>query len=271
MTPHELYQTYRNLNVDLPDGRTIFGLDIHKYRINTPDGGPVIGTVDGLSAYHDLLAKVAKSGVKRTSKLYSLDVTDDAATQSCSLFRKIEWIDTTALQRPFVGKGSPEEIRQALRLAVFFKLVGSTKSELQSYCDKNIGLDCSGFAGNLYEGDWRDKSANYFRDNGIEVKRLEDVRANDAICWVNDNHIVVIDRVYPANKCLTKGDPVIQCMAAESTAAQMLRDGPMNGLSYTEYSFLPPSQVPFKILRQKITTTQIVDFWTPKIKIVRIQ
>src|ERR1017187_4637434 len=241
MTPYELYQTYRNLSVDLHDGRTIYGLDIHKYRNNSNSGG-ISGTGAGHAAYEKLKAKVAKAGKKEKLGGYVLDETDEEGASACLMFRKIERVRVFPdLWRVFVGKGSPEEIRQALRLAVFFKLVASDKGALQSYCDDNIGLDCSGFAGNLYGGEWVEKGADYFRDHGTEVRKLEDIRANDAICCVDTNHIVVIDRVYPANKCLTKGDPVLQSMAAESTGAQMLPNGPNNGILHR---ILLPSDAP---------------------------
>jgi hypothetical protein len=48
---------------------------------------------------------------------------------------------------PFYGKGSPEDCQIVLQLAVLLRRVRS-KSELQSYCDANLGLDCNGFVGN---------------------------------------------------------------------------------------------------------------------------
>ena len=267
MTPYGLFQTYRSLAVDLPDGSVVYGLDIHKYRNNSNSGG-ISGTGSGLAAYDKIKANVVRIGKREKTGGYALDVTQER--DSCPLARKIERVQLFPdVWRVFVGKGSPEEIRQALRLAVFFELASPDKAALQSYCDDNIGLDCSGFAGSFYGGDWVEKGANYFRDHGIEVKKLEDIRANDAICWVEANHIVVIDRVYPANKCLAKGDPVLQCMAAESTGDQMLPNGPKNGLFYTEYSFLPTGQAPFKMLRWLAGASS--NLYSPKIKVVRIQ
>jgi hypothetical protein len=265
MTPKQLYDTYRSLSVDLADGTTVFGLDIHKYRINTSATG-LTGTGPGQEAYDKLKAKVVKAAKKTKTNGYLLDETVE--TNSCPLLRNIERIQLFPdLWRPFVGKGSPEEIRQALRLAVFFGLVGRTKGELQAYCDANIGVDCSGFASNFYGGKWIDKGANNFRDTAKEVTKIEDIRANDAICFVTTNHIAVIDCVYQANQCTTKGDPVLQGMVAESTAARMIPNGPSNGIAYTEYLFLPKSQTENPILRQTATPTLHLDKW--KIKIVR--
>jgi len=46
----------------------------------------------------------------------------------------------------FEGKGSPEDCQVAAQMAVLQKRI--KKAELQSYCDKNMGLDCNGFVGN---------------------------------------------------------------------------------------------------------------------------
>jgi hypothetical protein len=61
-------------------------------------------------------------------------------------------------RKPFFGKGSPEEAQITLQLADRFGLV--KEHNVQSYCDKYLGLDCSGFVGNylvhgLREGDWQ--------------------------------------------------------------------------------------------------------------------
>jgi hypothetical protein len=55
------------------------------------------------------------------------------------------------------GKGSPEEAQMTLQLAARFNLLKG--GDLQSFCDKYLGLDCNGFVGNylvhgLRGGDW---------------------------------------------------------------------------------------------------------------------
>src|SRR5204862_3054163 len=120
----------------------------------------------------------------------------EADRTSCPLFPKIErvklWPD---LQRPYVGKGSPEEIRQALRVAVHFELVEPYAFSLQAYCDDYIGLDCSGFAAVYYGGPWLGKNAAGFLAVGISVTKLEDIRSGDSLLWTNGQHIAVIDQV----------------------------------------------------------------------------
>jgi hypothetical protein len=92
---------------------------------------------------------------------------------------------------PFWGKGSPEDCQIVLQLAV--KLGRATKLNLQSYCDKYLGLDCNGFVGNYllraFNGanDWRSdpgKDAvgpsslidSIMRNTGIKVDTVEQMR-----------------------------------------------------------------------------------------------
>ncbi len=53
-----------------------------------------------------------------------------------------------SIRRVFMGKGAPDEIQDVLWLAHRYKLV--TSSTIQTYCDKNLGVDCGGFVANLW-------------------------------------------------------------------------------------------------------------------------
>jgi hypothetical protein len=61
-------------------------------------------------------------------------------------------------RKPFFGKGTPEEAQITLQLAQRFGLLAG--GTMQTYCDRYLGLDCNGFAGNYLvhgfrEGDWQ--------------------------------------------------------------------------------------------------------------------
>jgi hypothetical protein len=58
-----------------------------------------------------------------------------------------------SLRRAYLGKGSPEEIIDALRLASLCGLIKSGRagaSDLATYVSTYIGLDCNGFVGNYF-------------------------------------------------------------------------------------------------------------------------
>ena len=133
-TPYELYSEYRDLSVDLADGTVVSGLDVHEYRNASLSGD--LGVSAGLDeAFAKLSAAVRKNG-KRTKQGEYLITLPEAERNACPLFQKIERAKLGPdLQRPFVGKGSPDEIRQALRLAVHFELAEPYRYSLQAYCD----------------------------------------------------------------------------------------------------------------------------------------
>jgi hypothetical protein len=153
-------------------------------------------------------------------------------------------------RKAYFGKGSPEEVQITLQLAARFGLLG--RGTLQDYCDKYLGLDCNGFAGNYLVhgfrgGDWQlaepmgaDYLANktvgvMMRAVGKPVNRMEDlVPANTYLLGLAGSrgniieqfeggsiaHIVVIQSgiqymsAYPEGK--TTRD-VLTMLAVEST------------------------------------------------------
>jgi hypothetical protein len=103
--------------------------------------------------------------------------------------------DRLKLQRVFTGKGSPQDIRNVLRLASRFKLTDAQTA--QTYCNTNIGLDCNGFAGNFWGIDPNTSIDQYDVDRRQAVA---DVVAGDAMIWYLKGatapfHMAVVDEV----------------------------------------------------------------------------
>lgn len=250
-TPFSLFCDYRNLDVTLIDGITIYGIDIHEYRNYELKGG--LGCEAGEEAYKKLKAKVIKYGLNYSSNLYEMNYpienhphTDNAVIPYDHV--KI-WPD---LMRPYVGKGSPDEIRLALRLAVGFGLVKGTKAAIQDYCDKYIGLDCSGFAGNYLGNGLTGKPAAEFAPVGSRLSHLERVKSGTAIVWKNGKHVALVDQVVRYTRTTNGMMDSVDCYVAESTGDQMVHGGPKDGLNYTLYTLLPGGQMgtdKFKVMR----------------------
>lgn len=142
-------------------------------------------------------------------------------------------VDNWELWRFFCGKASPPEIRRALFLAQAAGVVAPTEEALQSYCNEQAGMDCSGFASVSYGYETthhQGYSATQFRTRGIERATIEEIRAGDAIVWLQENHIALVDQV-GAGADSTK----ITCKVAESTAGLLIPSGP--GVQYSEYVF----------------------------------
>ena len=243
MTPGQLYTEYRNLSVDLLDGRVLRGIDVHEYRNNALGGE--FSTVHGLKAYDELVNEVKKHCKPIGSGKYQFFRKESHNGYAVTYSQTITtWPD---LQRPYIGKGTPHDIRMALRLAVHFGLLPAVVSAIQSYCNSNIGLDCSGFAGAYYGGEWMGKGATYFRDNAKKVTRLEDVRSGDAIVFQSGVHIALIDSITSAER--ESGIVyAVGCKVAESTADRMVVGGPSDGLNYTDY-YLLLDDSGFKVMR----------------------
>jgi hypothetical protein len=263
-----LHDEYRDLYVTLTNGQTLFGIDVHEYR-NHELGGD-FSTAAGVEEY-DRLRKVIEKKCPRIAKgkyrFVEAQKTSDSNGWTKTVFEGQILTTWPDMMRPYIGKGTPDDIRWAIRLAVHFGLLSSSLSDIQRYCDSNIGIDCSGFAAAYYGGRYMGKGATYFRDNAPKVTRVEDIRAGDSIVWQSGAHIAVIDKIVETHK---EGSLVyaVTCMVAESTGDRMETDGPSDGLNYTEYCILFDAPGKFKALRSLVKKGKD-SFYSPGIVVVR--
>jgi hypothetical protein len=272
MTPHDLYKTYRHLDVDLLDGQWIIGIDIHEYRNNRDDYlQGEFSTAAGTAAYNELVTQVQKHceciGQGKYRFLYS-----ESQVQKrrwVVTYSKVHVITTWPdLQRPYVGKGTPDDIRMALRLAVHYELLKPTRPDIQNYCKDNIGLDCSGFASAYYGGQWMGKGADDYR-KAPKLTKLEDVRPGDAIVWQNEPHIAVIDKITSKEETAAGIVSSLDCKVAEATRDHMLTLGVPDGLNHTDYHLLFDGPGKFKIMRSIVYNRKDSFHW-PQACIVRV-
>ena len=107
--------------------------------------------------------------------------------------------------RAFLGKGSPEEIVDTLRLAIAMKRIGIGKdiagaacarSTLADYVRDFISLDCNGLVGNYY-GVNPENSIEFYASPAKRRSKLADIAVGDAIVTVNSSskyeHIALLD------------------------------------------------------------------------------
>jgi hypothetical protein len=257
-TPFDLYSAYRNINVRLLGHQFILSIDVHEYRNNEEKGS--IGTKDGLAEYHALYKKIGKYGHRMGSNLYEIyyPVMTNAERKKTPQTPINDYMTINAgwpFYNVFVGKGSPREIADAIKVAVAFGHAEPTLHSIQAYCDKNIGIDCSGFASNFFGFTPEEAvsiGAKSMAPMSKRVRRLEDVRCGTAIVFTNGKHVALVDSV--TNTDRTNGIAyAIDCKVAESTADQMVQGGPTDGLNYTDYVLLVENNkydpTIFKILR----------------------
>jgi hypothetical protein len=228
-TPKSLYDVCMSLEVPLDGGGTV-RVKISKYlnASSTPgkdsNGGP------GLIALKQKLPKVAKY----SGGAWNLPVGTDDPARRMSIMGPDLRVTSWEMWRFFVGKASPQEIRRTLFMAQAAGVVPPNQIALQQYCDAQAGMDCSGFASVDYgyqrinnEG----YSATAYRARGIERKTLEEFRPGDAIVWLQDDHIALIDQIDGPNQT----SPEMFCMVGESTAGTVTPSGP--GVQYSRYAF----------------------------------
>ncbi|MFN7936390.1 MAG: hypothetical protein U0R19_23885 [Bryobacteraceae bacterium] len=245
-TPKALYDAYRTLTVELPDQQLLYFVDIREYR-NYGLPKSEYSCLAGVEAFNKLHRAIAKDGKKAGPHRYNLTllrrvagpppVDESLAGWGGGVAGEKLLVHTTDLMLPYIGKGAPDEIQLALRLAVYYGLVKPTLGDLQAYCNEFIGLDCSGFTGVYYGPPYRGKSSVAYRTLGKEVKELADIEQGCAIVFLKTNHISVIDSVY--RDYVVNGKKVaVECMVAEATAAKMEMEDPNDGLNYSSYTIL---------------------------------
>jgi hypothetical protein len=98
------------------------------------------------------------------------------------------------IQMVFAGKGSPSQIRDILWLASRYR---RTNPSLRFYCERYIGLDCNGFAGNYWGIDPNTPIDSY--DTNRRQKAAE-VSIGDALIFYKKGaaspfHLAVVDDV----------------------------------------------------------------------------
>lgn len=257
-TPLALYSTYRNIKVCLLGHQIILAIDVHEYRNNELGGS--YSTASGVAEFFKLKEKIKVYGNSLGHNLYEIYYpllkAKDRKKNPQTAIDDFMLIDIgLPLYNVFVGKGSPKEIADVLKLAVAFGFVEPGFRSMQTYCDKNIGIDCSGFAANYFgltPKEICNTGASRMAPTAKRIMRLEDVRVGTAIVFKSGQHVALVDQITNTDK--TDGIVYsIDCKVAESTADQMVEGGPSDGLNYTDYVLLVENNkydpAIFKILR----------------------
>jgi hypothetical protein len=261
MSVLDFYNCYRNLRVDLINSFSILGLDVHEYR-NAKDffaeepSNRVSEDHEvtvGMNVWGKMQGRIKKKGTQIGTHRYQIDFEKEFGDGRIRLHR--EMVAYSTVGPSFYGKGSPEGISQALRLAVALEMTDATHAALQKFCDENIGLDCSGFVGNYlrHKGLGPDlgpsSKVSAFAPPAYRVKELSDIRAESVIVWESGSHVAIVDRV---DRTMGKMDGTVHAWVAESTGSQRIggRAGAnTDGMQYTKYIFRSVSKQVFKVLR----------------------
>jgi hypothetical protein len=227
VTPKSLHDIYRNLNVATVDGEVVQGIDVHEYRWNkSGETDATMNCIAGIAHFTSALKpKIRKNGKAAAGGEYDVKLTWAGtpipqpwsfSTRRPACFLEFEdmgkpqeqsvteRVNVPALTECFYGKGSPDAIREVLRLAAAFNLFGKPyKGSMNAYCDSYIGLDCSGFVSNYLRAngktiDAMNTGTGTYRTTAKANNRsaISAVDVGDIMVWSGD-HIAAINAVRP--------------------------------------------------------------------------
>lgn len=244
MSPSDYLRRYRNLQVPLLDGITIFNVDVHEYRNaktyyneGTPEGDHHVFV--GMAAKDQLMAKIRSRGTRVSAGHYQLRFSqagqvlpkNDTTTE---VFGTVI-AESVKILQPYQGKGSPEEIQMVLKLAVGCGLLTPNRDALQRYCDENIGLDCNGFVGNYVRAEGHASltpGTHISRFSALGTKRsaISEIQPRDVMVFTSNAHIMALDSISATT-------PNFECIVAESCGSNVIRgDAHTDGLNVTYYN-----------------------------------
>jgi hypothetical protein len=256
LSAYEYMLQYRMMKVPLIDGTAIYDVDVHEYR-NAADyfsktGSDSISSdhdVDqGMAAYQKLKNAIIKNSQKLGSLKYRCSFEVGSNGQAKTTF--VEEVDLAQLMACYIGKGSPQEVQQALRLAQAFGFIKRDVASMKTYVEKNLGIDCSGFVTNYLQKVHglalkpSEVNSIKYRSLGSKVASLDDVSGDDVIAWAGTNHVAIINTSEFAYNYDDKQNlKSLYCFVIESTGADAISgDVHSDGLMGTYYFVLPPDK-----------------------------
>jgi hypothetical protein len=141
------------------------------------------------------------------------------------------------IRRPFMGKGSPQDLKDALWLAHRYGFITNPARPrkgaltLRQYCRTYTGLDCNGFVGN-YLAQHHNTSIEVYGAVANRLTRVEQIQSGTSLVWVPPQggkypHIAVV------NSAQVVGD-VLKWDLVQSSGS-LVSGGPANGLRWGDW------------------------------------
>jgi hypothetical protein len=123
-------------------------------------------------------------------------------------------ISQKAISKAFTGKGSPSEVKTALRMAHRYGFITNSakprrgSKSLDDYTDAYSGLDCNGFVGN-YLGIDPTTPVSEFAVPKLRLSKVDDIDADTTLVWYQSSnsapyrHLAIIESVIQRAEPLT--------------------------------------------------------------------
>lgn len=141
------------------------------------------------------------------------------------------------IRRPFMGKGSPQDFKDALWLAHRYGFITNPARpragslSLSQYCRTYTGVDCNGFVGN-YLAQHHNTPIEVYGAAANRLTGVEQIRSGTALVWVPPQggqypHIAIV------NSARVVGD-TLQWDLVQSSGS-LVKGGPANGLRWGDW------------------------------------
>ena len=222
VTPKQCHDAYRNLTVITVKGEIISGVDVHEYRSNSDALDSRLNCAAGLAEFRtSFLPALRKKGkVIPGGYEVAFPIPFGSWTSGFKVWPLLkqfgrvlkdgnphdtvkETVQTSALEACFCGKGSPEQLRQLLRLAEALGLIGAPlKGNAEVFCMKYLGIDCSGFVSHYLRAngssiDPMNTPASSYRDQAKLRARgsMTEIQAGDVMAFAETHHVTAINDV----------------------------------------------------------------------------
>jgi hypothetical protein len=143
------------------------------------------------------------------------------------------------IRRAFMGKGSPQDLKDALWLAHRYGFIKNPERPragaltLQQYCRTYTGLDCNGFVGN-YLAQHHNTSIEVYGDVANRLTSVEEIQSGTSLVWVPPYggrypHIAIV------NSAQVEGD-VLKWDLVQSSGSGVSRNGEwVDGLRWGDW------------------------------------
>jgi hypothetical protein len=141
------------------------------------------------------------------------------------------------IRRAFMGKGSPQDLKDALWLAHRYGYIRNPARPragaltLKDYCRTYTGLDCNGFVGN-YLAQHHNTSIEVYGALANRLTRVEQIQSGTSLVWVPPQggqypHIAIV------NSAQVVGDTLMWDLVQSS--GSLIKGGPANGLRWGDW------------------------------------
>jgi hypothetical protein len=181
----------------------------------------------------DPSARVSRMTTVRVElKKYFINTNDASSNSPLVAANSDPWFQANKarIRTAVAGKGSPKDYEIALEWAVRKNLVAGNQTALQTYSDKNMGIDCSGFVENYLASNGKCAAPSYsacspaasFYNAAQAINDPSQVRHGDLLVWMTGNAV----KQNPGHVAVLQSYRPISAVAGNMSVIEATSDSP---------------------------------------------